>query len=143
MTVQDVEDFIKYFAEEWKKALEDATAVPPGTGQTDPMDKGKDKVGSKETDAEEVLPQAQKRKDAEEVPPNAQKRKKAKATKPTLETALTDDDYDQIAARLKEEMKDTFQAMQTSQDKLQRARDKQLLELKAITTKTVVIQFHQ
>ena len=53
-------------------------------------------------------PQAQKRKDAEEAPPEAPKRKKAKATKPTLETALTDDDYDQIIARLKEEMKDTF-----------------------------------
>ena len=56
-------------------------------------------------------PEAQKTKDAEEETPEAPKRKKSKATKSTLETALTDDDYDQIVARLKEEMRDTFQAM--------------------------------
>ena len=72
----------------------------------------------KKKDAQEVSPEAQKQNDTEEVPPDEHKRKKSKATKPTLETALTDDDYDQIAARLKEEMKDTFQVMQTSQDKL-------------------------
>ena len=37
-------------------------------------------------------------------------------------------------------MKDTFQVMQTSQDKLQGVLDKQFLELKAITEKTSMIQ---
>ena len=59
-----------------------------------------------------------KRKDAVEVPPAAQKRKKVKASKPTIETTLTEDDYDLIATILKEEMRVSFQAMQTSQDKL-------------------------
>ena len=93
----------------------------------------------KKKDAQEVPPEAQKKKDAEEVPLDAQKRKKSKATKPTLETALTDDDYDHIAARLKEEMKDTFQAMQTSQNKLQGAIDKQLLELKELSDKAATM----
>ena len=37
-------------------------------------------------------------------------------------------------------MSDTFQVMQTSQNKLQSVIDKQLLELKAITEKTAMIQ---
>ena len=88
----------------------DIVEVPP------PAQKRKDTI--------EVPPSAQKRKDVVEVPPEAQKRKKSKASKPILETALTDDDYDQTAARLKEEMKDSFQAMKTSQDKLQSTIDK-------------------
>ena len=36
MTAQDVEDVIKDFDEKWKKALEDAIALPPSTTQTDP-----------------------------------------------------------------------------------------------------------
>ena len=70
-------------------------------------------------DTVEGPPSAQKRKDAEEEPIEAPKRKKSKASKLALETALTDDDYEQIAARLKEEMKDSFEAMQLLQDKLQ------------------------
>ena len=123
MTAQDVEDVIKYFGEEWKKALEYAVGgnAPTNTPPIDQTEKGKEKVSSKRKDPVEVPPEAQKNKDAQEVSPEAQekndieevpldgqKRKKAKATKPTLETALTDDDYDQIVARLKEEMKDTF-----------------------------------
>ena len=118
MTVQDFKDVIKDFDDEWKKALEDATALPTGTTQTDPVDKGKDKEGPQMKDTAEGPPSAQKRKDAEEEPIEAPKRKKSKASKPALETALTDDDYEQIAARLKEEMKDSFEAMQLSQDKL-------------------------
>ena len=101
MTVQDVEDVIKGFDEEWKKALEDATArtLPAEIGLIDRLDKGKDKVGLK-------------RKDAVEVPPAAQKkRKKVKYSIPTIEIALTKDDYDLIAARFKEEMQDSFQVM--------------------------------
>ena len=110
MIVQDVEDIIKDFNEEWKKSLEDAIAgnIPTETALINPSDKWKGKVGSKRKDPVEVPPEAQKKKDAEEVPPPAPKKKKSKATNPTLETALIDDDYDQIVAKLKEEMKDSF-----------------------------------
>ena len=48
MTTQDIEEFIKDFCEEWKKALEDAIAanVPTDTPPIDQIDKGKEKVGS-------------------------------------------------------------------------------------------------
>ena len=51
MTAQDVEDTIKDFDEEWKKALEDAIAgnVQTDTAPLGPLDKGKDKVGPKKT----------------------------------------------------------------------------------------------
>ena len=141
MTAQDVEDVIKDFGEEWKKALEDATTAnkPTDTPPLDQTDKGKEKVGSKRKDPQEVPPEAQKTKNGEEETPEAQKRKKSKSTKPALEIALTDDDYDQIATRLKEEMSDTFQAMQTSQNKLQGAIDKQLLELKELSDKAATM----
>ena len=64
MTAQDVEDVIKDFNEEWKKALEYVPAgnVPTETAPIDPSDKGKDKVGSKRKDPVEVPPEAQKNK---------------------------------------------------------------------------------
>ena len=79
MTAQDIEDVIKDFDEEWKKALEDATTgnVTKDTTPLGPLDKGKDKVGSKRKDPVEVPPVAQKRKDPVEVPPVAQERKDA------------------------------------------------------------------
>ena len=66
MTAHDVEDVIKYFDEERKKALEDATVgtLPTETTPIDPLYKGKDKVGFKRKDAVEVPPTVQKRKDA-------------------------------------------------------------------------------
>jgi len=141
MTAQDIEVVIKDFGEEWKKALEDAATAkkPTDTPPLDQIDKGKEKVGSKRKDPQEVPPEAQKTKNGEEETPEAQKRKKSKSTKPALEIALTDDDYDQIATRLKEEMSDTFQAMQTSQNKLQGAIDKQLLELKELSDKAATM----
>ena len=116
MTAHDVEDVIKGFDEEWKKALEDSIAgnVTIDTAPLGPIDKGKGQVGVKRKDAEEVTPVAQKRKYPVDVPPLAPKRKKFKASKPTTQTTLTEDDYDLIVARLKEEMQDSFQAMQTS-----------------------------
>ena len=97
MTVHDVDDFIKGFNEEWMKALEDATAenIPAETAPLDPLDKGKYKVGFK-------------RKDAVEVPPAAQKKKKFKISTPTIETALIEDEYDLIAVRVQEKMRDSF-----------------------------------
>ena len=74
------------------------------------------------------------------MPPEAQKRKKYKASKPTTKTTLKEDDYEFIATRLQDVMKESFQAMQTSQDKLKRTIDQRLLELKALTEKTATIQ---
>ena len=113
MIAQDVEDVIKEFDEEWKKALEDATArnIPIDTALIDPLDKGKGQAGVKRKDVVEVPPAAQKRKDTVDMPPLAPKRKKSKASKPTTETTLKEDDYDLITSRLKEEMRDSFQAM--------------------------------
>ena len=76
MTAQDVKDVIKDFDDEWKKALEDATALPTETTQTDPVDKGKDKEGPQMKDTAEGPPSAQKRKDVEEETLGAPKRKK-------------------------------------------------------------------
>ena len=63
MTAWDVADIIKYFDDEWKQALEDTTPLPLGTAQTDPLDKGKDKVGSQTQDTAEVPLPGEKRKD--------------------------------------------------------------------------------
>ena len=115
MTAQDVEDVIKGFDEEWKKVLEDATVLPPGSAQTDPSDKGKDKVASQTKDTAEAPPLTQKRKDAEEVSLGApKKKKKTKASKEPTETVLKEDDYEFIATRLQDAMKESFQAMQKS-----------------------------
>ena len=67
MTMQDVEDVIKDFDEEWKKALEDATVgnVTTDTAPLGPLDKGKGQAGVKRKDPVEVPPAAQKRKHAE------------------------------------------------------------------------------
>ena len=80
MIAQDVEDVIKDFDEEWKKALEDATAgnVPTDTTPLGPLDKGKGQAGVKRKDPVEVPPAAQKRKDVEEVPQRHQRRKNSK-----------------------------------------------------------------
>ena len=53
MTAQEVEDVIKSFDDDMKKAYEDATSgiVPVDTAPLDPKDKGKEKVGFKRKDA--------------------------------------------------------------------------------------------
>ena len=66
-------------------------------------------MGSQTQDTAEVPPLGEKRKDPEEAPlESPTKKKKQKTTKLPLKTALTDDDYEQIAARLRDEMTDTF-----------------------------------
>ena len=120
--------------------------------QTDPQDKGKDKTDTqtqystetplprdKRKPSQQVPSEAQMTKDGEEGTLEAQKRKKQKATKIPLNTTLIDDDYEQIPARLKDEMGDTFQAMQASQGKLQGAIDQYLVDLKTLTEKTSTI----
>ena len=91
-------------------------------------------------DTAEVPLPGEKRKDPEEAPlESPTKKKKQKATRLPLKTALTDDDYEQIAARLKDEMDDTFQAMQASQGKMQGVIDQQLVESKTLTEKNAMI----
>ena len=63
-----------------------------------------------------------------------------KSTKLPSKTALTEDDYELIATRMHDTLKDSFEAMQTSQEKIQSMVEKQLLDLKAITENTAMIQ---
>ena len=56
-----------------------------------------------------------------------------------MKTTLTDDDYEKIAARLKNKMDDTFWVMQVLQGKLQGAIDQQLVEFKTLAEKTATI----
>ena len=96
--------------------------------------------GEKRKNPQQVPSDAQMKKDREEDMLEAQKKKKHKVTKPPLKTALTDDDYELIATRMHDTFKDSFEAMQTSQAKIQSAVEKQLLDLKAITEKNAMIQ---
>ena len=57
-------------------------------------------------------------KDGEEEIPEITKKKKRKVTKPPSKTALTEDDYELIATRMHDTLKDSFEAMQTSQAKI-------------------------
>ena len=85
-------------------------------------------------------PEAHTTKDGEEETLEAQKKKKQKATKLPLKTALIEDAYELMAMRMHDTLKDSFEAMQTSQEKIQSAVEKQLLDLKLITEKTARIQ---
>ena len=69
-------------------------------------------------DGEEGIPEAQTTKDGEEGIPEAQKKKNQKATKLPLKTALTEDDYELMAMRMHDMLKDSFEAMQTSQENI-------------------------
>ena len=94
-------------------------------------------MASQTKDTAEVPPLTQKRKDVEEVPLGApKKKKKTKASKEPTETILKEDDYEFIATRLQDAMKESFQVMQTSEDKLQSTVDQWLSKLKALTEKT-------
>ena len=79
-------------------------------------------------------------KDGEEGPPETQQKKKHKTSKPPLKTALTDDDYELIATRTHDTLKDSLDVIQSSQEKIQSAVEKQLLDLKLITKNIVMIQ---
>ena len=57
-----------------------------------------------------------------------------------MKTALTKDDYELIATRMHDSLKDSFEAMQTSQQKIQSVVEKKLLNLKAITENIAMIQ---
>ena len=89
----------------------------------------------------EVPPPREKRKDlpeeSAEIPTTkngsqgtteTQKRKKQKTSKPVLQTALTDDDYELIATRTCDTLKDSFDAVKSLQEKMQSTIEKQLLD---------------
>ena len=78
-------------------------------------------------------------KDGEEGPLETQKKKKHKTSKPVLKTTLTEDDYELIATRTCDTLKDSFDAVKTSQEKIQSTVEKQLLDLKTITEKTTMM----
>ena len=113
MNAQEIEDVIKGFNDEMTKALEDAISgiVPVDTapfediGPLDPVDKGKGKVGGK-------------RKTTEGTSAAAKKKKKVTIAPTPPEVAMTEDEYDLIAARIQEQMNKRFNAMQTLQDQL-------------------------
>ena len=83
MTARDVEDVVKDFDDEWKQAFEDTTPLPSETAQTDPSDKGKDKVETQTQDTAQVPLPGEQKKDSQQVPPEAQMTKEG--DKGTLE----------------------------------------------------------
>ena len=98
MTVQDIKGIIKDFDDQWKQEYEDTTPLQSNTAQTDPVDKGKDRVETQTQDIEDT---------SEEEP----MKKKMKVTNPSGEIKLTANDYDQIIVRIRDRMSDTFQVM--------------------------------
>ena len=68
-----------------------------------------------------------------------QKKKKHKTSKPPIKTALTDDDYELTATRTHDTLKDSFDVIQSSQEKIQSAVEKKLLDFKLITENTALI----
>ena len=54
MVAKDVEGVINDFDDEWKQAFEDTTPLQSDTAQTNPSDKGKDKVETQTQDKAQV-----------------------------------------------------------------------------------------
>ena len=68
MTTQDVEGVTKYFDDQWRQEYEDTTPLPSDTAQTDPLDKGKDQMGTQMQGTSEVPLLGEKRKNPQQVP---------------------------------------------------------------------------
>ena len=85
-----------------KKMYEDITSgiVLVDTAPVEPEGKGKEKVGSKIKDAE--------------GPSAPQKKKKTVTITQLAQPAMTEVEYDLIAARIHEKIKERFNALQTS-----------------------------
>ena len=54
MTVQDVENVIRGFDDQWREEYEDTTPIPAETAQTGPPEKGKDKLDTEAHQTTEV-----------------------------------------------------------------------------------------
>ena len=142
MTAQDVENVIRGFDNQWQQEYEDTTPLPTGSAETDPMEKGKDKMDTQAAGTEEApLPGVKRKKPAggpAEVA-TTKKKKKHKATKPASQATLTDEDYELIATRTSDVLKDTLDAMREQKEKIQSAVEKQQQDLKVITEKTSAV----
>ena len=66
MTMQEVENVIKGFDDQWRNEYEDTTPLPMETDQTGPPEKGKDKLDTQAHQTKEVPPQGKKKRDAPE-----------------------------------------------------------------------------
>ena len=68
------------------------------------------------------------------------KKTKHKATKPPSKATLTDEDFELIATRTSDELKDTLDAIRDQQEKIQSAVEKQQQDLKALQEKTAAVR---
>ena len=66
MTAQDIENVIKGFDDQWRQEYEDTMPLPMETAQTDPPEKGKEKLDTQAQGTTEVPPPREKRKDLPE-----------------------------------------------------------------------------
>ena len=66
MTIQDVENVIKGFDDQWRQEYEDTTPLPMETDQTDSPKRGKEKLDTQAQGTTEVPPPRDKRKDLPE-----------------------------------------------------------------------------
>ena len=142
MTVQDVENVIRGFDDQWREEYEDTTPILAETAQTGPPEKGKDKLDTEAHQTTEVPLHGQKKrdvpkesattpstKDGSQETTTTQGRKKQKTSKPTLKTALTEDDYELITTRTCDTLKDSFDEVKQSQEKIQSSVEKQLIDI--------------
>ena len=103
----------------------------PGTTEVPPLgEKRKDPEGPTEEHTT---------KDGEQETSEIRKKKKQKDTKPIPMAALTDEDYELIATRTCDTLKDSFDAVKSSQEKMQSIVEKHLLDLKTFTEKTAML----
>ena len=63
MTMQDVENVIKGFDDQWRNEYEDTTPLPMETDQTGPPETGKDPLDTEAHQTTEVPLQGQKKRD--------------------------------------------------------------------------------
>ena len=78
-------------------------------------------------------------KDGSQETTATQGRKKQKTSKPVLKTALTEDDYELIATRTCDTLKDSFDEVKQSQENIQSTVEKQLIDIRTITEKAATI----
>ena len=133
MTAQDVENVIRGFDSQWQREYEDTTPLPPGSAETDSSEKGKDQMDSPAAGtAEAPLPGVKRKKSTggQTEVATTKKKTKHKATKPPSQATLTDEDFELIATRTSDELKDTLDAMRNQQEKIQSAVEKRQQDLK-------------
>ena len=104
--------------------------IPAETAQTGPPEKDKEKLdtqahqtteepsqGKKKRDVPEESATTPTTKDGSQETTTTQRRKKQKTSKPVLTTVLTEDDYELIATRTCDTLKDSFDEVKQSQER--------------------------